>query len=319
MKNKHLKQLLFLTIIIIIGISGCQSNASEPTSKPPTSGNEELTSKPQTEPETNQVDRESPQNLIDDDNKVSDPELISLEFEKSSHASTYVTDAAGNNNSCAKCHSPIEWAPTMADIPESCFTCKFELSDPPPFIAESQWQSITCKVCHQTDKKGNVDPEISWLEVAALDEYTVVANASELCLKCHAPSNIREHVAIQIAGVHDELLCTDCHDAHNPATSCGDSSCHEGLQDPDKIIPGHDEDHVNVACVACHDASGMEVGPHAETGIWTTFAAWSVQLEGNSENGIRPFISHNISLESNCERCHFSENPWGLTTDIQIP
>lgn len=322
MKNnifKNLKPLLFFLIIILIGFSGCQSDVSEPVSKPSTSNNAEATSKPIIEPGTNQAGSESSPVLNDNDNKVSDPELISLEFEKSGHANTYVTDAAGNNNACAKCHAPIEWAPTMDDIPESCFTCKFELSDPPSFIAESQWQSITCNVCHQTDKKGNVNPEINWLEVAALDEYSVVENASELCLKCHAPSNIREHVAVEVAGVHKELMCTDCHDAHNPTTSCGDSTCHEGFKDPNKIIPGHDEDHANVACVACHDESGMEVGPHEETGIWTTFASWFVESNGNSETGIRPFISHNISLESNCERCHFSDNPWGLSNEIEIP
>nr|NIP44082.1 hypothetical protein [candidate division Zixibacteria bacterium]NIR66975.1 hypothetical protein [candidate division Zixibacteria bacterium]NIS48421.1 hypothetical protein [candidate division Zixibacteria bacterium]NIU16540.1 hypothetical protein [candidate division Zixibacteria bacterium]NIV08665.1 hypothetical protein [candidate division Zixibacteria bacterium] len=219
------------------------------------------------------------------------------------------------------CHAPIEWSPTMDDLPESCFTCKFELSEPPSYIAEDKWQSIPCKVCHQVDKRGNVQPEYSWLEVAPLDEYAAVENVDELCMKCHEPVNVREHVAVELGGAHAEegFVCTDCHDAHELTRSCGDSDCHEALNDPEKVIPGHDEDHSNVSCGACHDASGMEFGLEEESGTWVTYATWSIETEETSESGRIPVVSHNTILESDCERCHYHGNPWELSSDIETP
>lgn len=320
-KSNQLRTLqLFFTLLLLLIISGCQSNGEEgsinlpqakPESESPSTVQESL-------PESNEGIKE-PSNQEKPKEHESDPELINLQWEKSSHATTFVADNNNQNNSCAKCHAPIEWMPTMDDLPESCFTCKFELSEPPKLIDESQWQSIPCMVCHETDKKGNVVPEFSWLEVAALEEYAAVENANELCMKCHAPSNIPEHIAIQLGGAHADFQCTDCHNAHELTTSCGDSSCHETLQDPEKIIPGHDEDHSNVACEACHDASGLEVGPDEQTGIWTTFGTWSVDLDGNTETGKIPFVSHNTVLEAKCERCHFADNPWELSVDIETP
>ncbi len=321
-KNKtyqlKLLQIIF-TLLLLIILSGCQSNNTEtPSDLPKNNPMQEPVSENQNSPENIDVSNE-PSNQNEPALQESDPEEIKLQWEKSAHAATYVTDINNQNNSCAKCHAPIEWMPTMEDLPESCFTCKFELSEPPKLIDESQWQSITCKVCHQTDKKGNVEPEFSWLEVAALEEYVEVENANELCMKCHAPSNIQEHVAIEIGGAHTDFLCTDCHNAHDLTTSCGDSSCHETLQDPETIISGHDEDHSNLACEACHDASGLDVGPEEETGIWTTFAPWTVESEGNTETGIIPFVSHNTVLEADCTRCHFADNPWDLSVEIELP
>ena len=316
--NKNHKRLLqfFLTVLLLIGISGCQTDTPEPVNQVP---NSQMENSPSTSEPSSSSEDPAENTPIDSgsEEKETDPEAITIEWENSAHADTYVVDEAGKNNACAKCHAPIEWSPTLEDLPESCFTCKFELSEPPSVIAESQWQSITCKVCHETDKKGNVAPEFSWLEVAALEEYTPVENVNELCLKCHAPSNLPEHIAIVVGGAHAEFLCTGCHNAHTLTTSCGESACHETLQDPEKIIPGHDEDHINVACEACHDASGLDVGPVEETGIWTTFAPWSVDLEGNTESGLTPFVSHNTVLEASCDRCHFANNPWNLTVDIE--
>jgi hypothetical protein len=82
---------------------------------------------------------------------------------------------------------------------------------------------------------------------------------------------------------------------------------------PATPIPGHDADHQGVACVACHDASGMQVGPDEDSGLWTTFAIGSADAEPFA------FASHNIVLESSCDRCHFVENPWGLTVEVTAP
>ena len=37
------------------------------------------------------------------------------------------------------------------DIPESCQACKFELPIPPSFIQESDWQHVSCMMCHQVE------------------------------------------------------------------------------------------------------------------------------------------------------------------------
>lgn len=321
-KNKSKPQLLLqliFTLFLLLIISGCQSiNTETPGDLPQNNPAQKPGSESQNASESKEVEIE-PSNQNKPEEQESDPEVINLQWENSAHATSFVTDINNQNNSCAKCHAPIEWMPTVEDLPESCFTCKFELSEPPKLINESQWQSITCKVCHQTDKKGNVLPEFSWLEVAALEEYTEVESVNELCMKCHAPSNIPDHVAIELGGAHADFQCTDCHNAHELTTSCGDSSCHETLQDPEKIIPGHDEDHSDVACEACHDASDLEVGPDEESGIWTTFATWAVESEGNTESGITPFVSHNTVLEADCSRCHFADNPWDLTVEIELP
>ncbi len=313
---KFLIQIL-LMIILMLGISGCQSDEVEVSPGDKTSQTSESATEKQPPNENNKVNEPSESEKSPE--VETDPDVISSQWSESAHGNTYVMDSAGKNNSCAQCHAPVDWAPSMDDIPESCFTCKFELSEPPATIAETDWQSIPCKVCHQVDKKGNVKEEISWLEVAALDEYAEVENSSELCMKCHAPVNLFEHVAIEVAGAHAEYLCTDCHNSHNLTTSCGESTCHEGMQDPEKVIVGHDEDHANVSCEACHDAAGLEVGPDEGTGIWITYAPWVVDSEGGSETGLMPFVSHNTVLEVNCERCHFDGNPWELSVDIEIP
>lgn len=311
---KILLQIL-ITLIFMLGFSGCQAEEADVApGKQATSQTLGSSTELQPTSESNNKVNEPSENEKSLE-EVSDPDVISSQWSESAHGNTYVIDSEGKNNACAQCHAPLDWAPTMEDIPESCFTCKFELSEPPVMIAESEWQSIPCKVCHQVDKKGNVKKEISWLEVAVLDEYAEVENSTELCMKCHAPTNLVEHVAIELAGAHADYLCTDCHDGHKLTTSCGESTCHEGMQDPNKIIVGHDDDHANVSCEACHDATGLEVGPNKVTGIWITYATWAA----GSNTGLMPFVSHNTVLEVNCERCHFAENPWELSVDIEIP
>lgn len=307
--------VFFVVLLVAVELSAaCQGDESDlsPVSQESPVATSETESLPEHEGDD---DKEEVQPELDE----SDPEVISSQWAAGAHASTFVVSADGKNNYCARCHAPIEWLPTLEDLPESCSSCKFELSEPPAYIAEEQWQSIPCKVCHQIDKKGDVQAEVNWLEVAALEEYATVENPNELCLECHSAVNVREHVGVAVEGAHQDFLCSNCHNAHGLTASCGDSECHERLQDPQNVIPGHDQNHRDVACEACHDGSGWVVGPHEETGIWTTFAPWAVDGEGNPENGSIAFTSHHIILESACERCHFSDNPWDLSAKIEIP
>lgn len=248
------------------------------------------------------------------DLETSTPNLAAIQasWQSSSHADTFIQDASGQNNSCARCHAPINWMPSMDDLPESCFACKFELEAPPATIPEADWTDVPCKICHKVDKKDNILPEVAWLEIAPLGEYATVASASELCLKCHTAGDIPGHTTIEVAGAHAGYECTQCHSPHDTQASCDTVGCHEQST---TAIPGHDADHQAVSCVACHDGNGVEVGLDGETSQWVTFAAFS------SDPGIEsiPFISHNVIREASCQRCHYTDNPYGLSENVEIP
>ena len=173
-----------------------------------------------------------------------DPMVIAQdEWQTSAHASSFVVDDRGNNNSCARCHAPKNWAPTLADIPETCAACKFELPEPPPFIEESAWMNVSCVMCHTIDKKGNVEAEIAWLEIPALDEYASVDSPSDLCLNCHITVGIAQHGLVSVGSGHEDMLCLECHSPHSTAAICVTGDCHAGVMTEEDLIPGHDEDH----------------------------------------------------------------------------
>jgi hypothetical protein len=245
-----------------------------------------------------------------------DPAAIEAAWQSSPHANAFVVDAAGQNNSCAQCHAPFNWLPSMDTLPESCFACKFELEDPPLYIPEDAWASIPCTICHPVDRDDNILPEIAWLEIPILGEYAEVASPTELCLKCHAPTDLPQHGRVDLVSAHADYECTGCHSAHDTAATCVSEACHSDVIEPETPIPGHDVDHEAVSCVACHDGGGMAVGPDEEAGLWTTFAT-----TGSADTGLERFVftSHNVVLEASCERCHFVDNPWGLSVDIQAP
>lgn len=217
------------------------------------------------------------------------------------HSDTYVVDDDGTNSTCARCHDPINFIPTMDDLPASCNVCKFKIDPPPPFIAETEAQHVDCKMCHRVDSSGTVLAGVSWLEVPALEQYADVESISQLCQNCHTGSELDDHADIYVTGAHAEMGCTECHDEHSMAASCAGSGCHEALED----VPGHDDAHASVNCVACHDASGMAVGPDETGGDWITFA----DPDGNR----RPWISHELQREVACDRCHYDGNPWELS------
>jgi hypothetical protein len=235
-----------------------------------------------------------------------DPDAL---WASSSHASTFVMDDDGTNIKCARCHAPIQWVPTMDDIPESCLTCKFELEPPPPVVAEAEWDHVPCQVCHKV-KKDEVKPEYMWLEIAQIEEYAEVASTTELCLKCHEAVDVPGHEELLFTDVHQDLTCTECHDAHGTTSGCSKPGCHVDALNPAEPIAGHDEDHALISCVACHDAAGLEVGPVEESGMWITFAA------GESAETAESLVSHELQLEVKCERCHYSGNPWGLSEAV---
>lgn len=311
-------------VIVFIGLCACQSAQPEPAVLEPIAADQTSNVVPEESETTSPSDESSPEVEAsneqptlesqpavpqdaptekpvsetpgEDKPKLSEEEIQAI-YQTNPHASTFIIDETGQNNTCARCHSPVNWTPSMDDIPETCLTCKFEIKDPPPYIAEDQWEHIPCKVCHEEGKKGKINPEIAWLEIAQIGEYAAVASSTEICMKCHFPVELPDHSSIQLGSVHGDYNCTQCHDAHSSQASCSSSGCHDQVLDPALGTPGHDAEHANVDCFACHDASRMEVGPDQETGVWT----------------VLDYKSHQIELAAPCEKCHFSGNAWGLS------
>jgi len=214
------------------------------------------------------------------------------------HSDSYVVAADGTNSTCNQCHDPVNYVPSMEDMPASCTVCKFTVKPPPPLVEPADAHQIDCKVCHRVDQSGTVLAGVSWLEVAAIEQYADVESVSELCQRCHTGADVPGHADVHVSGAHADLGCADCHDAHSVAASCTASGCHETLEQ----IPGHDADHANVHCVACHDTSGMEVGAdEARGGLWVTFA-------GEGDDAF-PHISHALGREASCDRCHVEVLP----------
>jgi hypothetical protein len=240
-----------------------------------------------------------------------DVDAIPSAWESSAHAHTYVVNKAGENSACTKCHSPTNFIPTVDEVPESCFICKFELSEPPPLTAQDIWDGIQCKICHEPGKKGVIPAEISWLEVPILEEYAEVDSSSELCLKCHVQVDLPGHKPqVDLANAHADMVCTDCHNAHDLQASCSASGCHDDVLASGNSIAGHDTDHQNVSCIACHQAGGIPNGMDDSSGQWLPL----IQIKAvDGSNQLIPYASHNIVTDSACETCHFSGNPWKLS------
>lgn len=248
--------------------------------------------------------------------KVEIPEIVPLPPEEgwamSSHADTYVISTEGKNDTCARCHSPVQWLPGPEDIPESCLACKFDVDVPPPLFSEEEWEHVPCKTCHRTDGD-DVEEEIAWLEIPSIEEYIDMDSTTKLCRKCHEMSDFPDHKpAIVVSEEHADLLCTECHDAHSNIATCAKSGCHESVLIGAELVPGHDEEHTAVSCTACHDAAGLQVGPSEDSDMWVTYV--SLMLDG--EETLLPHSSHTVQTQVACDRCHFDANPWELSEDV---
>ena len=302
------------------GATTTQSDQTIVSEKPAEDSTEDESSAEEQSPEEGdpeEPDAQEPEVEEPETEPSSDPVAasgdIQAAWESSAHANTYVLNDLGGNMKCARCHAPTNWIPSIDDVPEACLACKFELKEPPPLVPEGEWEHIPCRYCHEEDRRGNINPEIAWLEIAQIGEYSDVATPTELCLKCHNEIDLPEHALAEVGGAHADYECTECHDAHDTVASCTAAGCHDDVIDPASPIPGHDDDHQLVTCVACHDAGGLEVGPVEESGLWMTFFT---VLSPEGEASVVPFTSHNTVLEAPCERCHFAGNPWGLSAPV---
>lgn len=228
-------------------------------------------------------------------------------WERGVHAHTFITgDSEGGNSSCARCHSPMDWEPLASERPEAWEAHSLEGISEPNQISEQEWSHVHCEVCH-AQPNNEIDGEFSWLEIPPLGIYEEVATIGQLCKKCHIPEVDNDHTPFIFVGVHAELNCTDCHDAHDGSATCGTSTCHQSFSQECIEIETHDKPHSEITCGGCHDGLGLAIGWNKELEKWDTYYGGDPRIE----QGARPFNSHNIVLAVDCDRCHApGDHPW---------
>ncbi len=245
----------------------------------------------------------------DESYEAIDRALVEQRWQAGVHADSFVVSATGVNSSCARCHAPLAWQPLQDELPMRWASLNLSGLRTGQKIAEAQWPQIGCKVCHPGEhEQGN--REIALLDVAPLDLYIEVRSSSHLCRQCHLSVVEGEHVPLVIGGVHEELECSDCHDVHDGAATCGESSCHQTFAQECIPIETHDKPHASITCWGCHDGLQLPIGWNEDKEMWDTFFGG----DPRNEPSARPIASHSLTLKVDCDRCHApGDHPWDPT------
>lgn len=251
---------------------------------------------------------------------------------------------------CVSCKFPTDAIPRVAKgnpyVPVDdwrgidCSSCHFQVNG--KVSSEIAWWDAStgyyetlssstelCEKCHQ-------DTE-TLRHRMTLDGVT---HANFTCVNCHDPhttnascgsSGCHEQVVATIAiynplhtGITNNDACLVCHtdgmQLHSMQTNYTGVedclSCHANrVQAPEVsyvATAGHTTYHKNIYCVACHDASGLQVGPVDNQQYWTTFRGTEFMGKVNTN----PYYSHELQKQVDCTRCHFPENPWEIPQSI---
>lgn len=268
--------------------------------------------------------------------EVPDQSAFVADWENGPHADNYDL-GKGPNTYCSRCHSPQNWDPaSTVDRPPNCVTCKFptdeevRMASTMDFVEEADWVGITCETCHHVENDV-VQEGLAWLNTVTGEQETV-NTPNELCGKCHADTQGVAATggrgvthAIDLGGsahlnwagewpqVDRPQYCSDCHNPHSTEPAqCVD--CHEDVTTSDEHMKGLNDVMLDdVTCMACHDASGMEVGPHPEEEMGGVFVTLVSEMSRSGEMNTEYVKSHSIQWEVSCDRCHFEGNPWELT------
>ena len=221
----------------------------------------------------------------------------------------------GPNTYCAKCHSPLKWdINATIGTPPTCVSCKFanesevRVGEGNPLIPESEWKGISCEVCHRVSDD-SINATIAWFNPST-NYYESKATSQQLCEKCHTDTETLRYKIDMGSLIHAGYDCTDCHQPHSVAANCKDAGCHAEVEFREANRNGnkHTTAHQSIECTACHDASGLEVNKIEGEGTWTTFR--TVEVLGRAQT--KPYTSHNLTTEVNCQKCHYPDNPWNL-------
>ncbi len=315
--HRRLGKLLGLILVLGLLLAGCQAATPAPSEPPPAP------------PEPTQPPAPTPTELPDQS-------AILAEWDTSPMAHTYDL-GKGPNTYCSRCHSPQNWDPAaQAGPPPNCVTCKFptdaELRIAPTmdFVEEADWAGITCLNCHEMEN-GVALAGLSWLNPIT-ETHEAVSNANELCGKCHANTSGVSATggrgvthAIELGGSahlnyagewpqsERPQYCSDCHNPHTTEPQqCVD--CHADIPESETHMNGLNALMLDkVSCQACHDASGMEVGPspiEADGGVFVTVVSAMSRSGSMTTSYVK---SHSTQWLVACDRCHFEGNAWELT------
>jgi hypothetical protein len=224
-----------------------------------------------------------------------------------------------------------------------------------PLVPEEEWGNIDCSVCHLVEGE-IFDAQVTWLNPITGYHETLTSTTAlcEKCHR-DTESGLK-HTRQLGNGVHADFVCTTCHDPHSTKATCAGKDCHHniisntnceechhdalskhtmeqlhsgghqcvgchkdlvGINMNGIIAQAHNTIHLTkVLCIACHDASGLEVKPLEQDGIWITWRT----TEGPLGETTEVYQSHTLQRDVNCSHCHFEGNLWGLvtidTTDI---
>jgi hypothetical protein len=192
-------------------------------------------------------------------------------------------------------------------------------------IEEADWKAIPCETCHVMVDGYATD--IAWLNPISM-EYVDVSNSTELCEKCHVTTtgnafgSAVDHKITLGGSAHlnyggfigeeaPPTFCADCHDPHTTEPKqCVD--CHaEDIDTAEHAGGMYGVMKDTVTCMACHDASGADVGPHPaeDNDLWVP----QLTTIGRAGPSTAAIVSHSIVFTVACDRCHYADNAWELT------
>jgi hypothetical protein len=228
----------------------------------------------------------------------------------SRHANTY-DSGLGANTTCANCKSPRNYDPdAFAKLAaEDCSACKREPGQPRPDlsggvpVAQADWKSITCDVCHQPVGNSYSTALSYWNPER--NAYEPIKSSTELCAKCHAAQHGFGVIWEQsVSPAHHGWECTRCHGSHNAPVKCTD--CHDPTTGRGAVAH---EQHPKVDCTACHDAVGSVIwqDPYPDSRFYQLY------YPQRTAHALRSWPSHDLQTTVDCKYCHHPQGDKQIT------
>jgi len=206
-------------------------------------------------------------------NGVASAELYWLDIKTGYHETVQTSTEL-----CEKCHTDTETIRHKRDVDGGAHT------------------DFLCTNCH--------DPHTTVVDYGAEQCHSDVEALRVLPSQYHADMH---------ADINDQNLCLQCHPegkklhkmetTYNWVDDC--LNCHTVMHEEefaDAAAIEHSKIHNSVNCVACHDASNLEVAPIEGYGEWITFR--TTELLGRSHT--IPYQSHNLQKDVDCNLLCYS-------------
>ena len=232
---------------------------------------------------------------------------------------TISNSANWSNATCLRCKSPMNFNSSLSRYK----------------IAESDWQGIQCRICHNLHNNtysGNGTPPIgiAYYNMTLSNStgspvYNTVANNTELCNKCHTGYHTTSR-DIYYSGFHKTSLGFTCADCHMNSTINNGSTHTFDVSNTTSGLTGCEACHVAtsvhlanfsqywvhdniVTCQACHDASFVLNSSNyvvsttiVSGGIYKN--ATNIWVTHRGTTSVTEWDFHNITKNVTCEKCH---------------